>query len=81
MTVPRDFEQRRVEIADLLRSLTPEQARTGIGRQYAHDGPLEPGLDYTVEAGNLVFSAWYLFKRGTCCESGCRHCPYGFAPG
>jgi hypothetical protein len=24
----------------------------------------------------LVFTAAYHLKRGYCCESGCRHCPY-----
>ncbi len=23
-----------------------------------------------------VFTAAFLAERGTCCESGCRHCPY-----
>jgi hypothetical protein len=27
----------------------------------------------------MVFTKLYLQKRGYCCESGCRHCPYGFA--
>ncbi len=35
-------------------------------------------IDYYVDDGNLVFTAAYLRKRGYCCESGCRHCPYGF---
>ena len=26
----------------------------------------------------LVFTAAYHLKRGYCCQSGCRHCPYGF---
>jgi len=26
----------------------------------------------------MVFTAHYLRNRGYCCESGCRHCPYGF---
>lgn len=26
----------------------------------------------------LVFTEAYHRKRGYCCESGCRHCPYGF---
>jgi len=26
--------------------------------------------------GLLVFTAAFLAARGTCCESGCRHCPY-----
>jgi len=37
------------------------------------------GVDYYIEAGHWVFTAHYLHKRGHCCESGCRHCPYGFA--
>lgn len=41
-------------------------------------GPLVPGVDYTIEAGRYVFTAHYLLKRGCCCESGCRNCPYGF---
>jgi hypothetical protein len=24
----------------------------------------------------MVFTATYLLKRGYCCNSGCRHCPY-----
>jgi hypothetical protein len=36
------------------------------------------GVDYYMENGFLVFTAIYLQKRGYCCQSGCRHCPYGF---
>jgi hypothetical protein len=39
---------------------------------------LEPG-DYYLEGPNMVFTAQYHLKRGSCCGSGCRHCPYGFA--
>jgi Family of unknown function (DUF5522) len=35
--------------------------------------------DYYYEGRNLVFTAAYHLKRGSCCQSGCRHCPYGFA--
>jgi hypothetical protein len=42
---------------------------------------LEPDLDYYVENGLYVFTEHYLLKRGYCCQSGCRHCPYGFADG
>ncbi|MGA3227917.1 MAG: DUF5522 domain-containing protein [Acidobacteriaceae bacterium] len=40
-------------------------------------GPLalEPG-DYYYDGPYLVFTAQYHLKRGTCCNSGCRHCPY-----
>ena len=34
--------------------------------------------DYYWEGAAMVFTARFLLKRGYCCESGCRHCPYGF---
>jgi uncharacterized protein DUF5522 len=39
---------------------------------------LVEGIDYYVENGFVVFTAHYLRNRSYCCESGCRHCPYGF---
>jgi hypothetical protein len=36
---------------------------------------LEPG-DYYYDGPNIVFTAAYHLKRGSCCGSGCRHCPY-----
>ena len=34
-------------------------------------------IDYYIDKGGLlVFTAWYHLKRGSCCGSGCRHCPY-----
>ena len=32
--------------------------------------------DFYYENGLLVFTAAYHLKRGYCCDSGCRHCPY-----
>lgn len=32
--------------------------------------------DAHVEGGLLVYTAAYHLKRGSCCGSGCRHCPY-----
>jgi hypothetical protein len=26
----------------------------------------------------MVFTKAYHLRRGHCCQSGCRHCPYGF---
>lgn len=34
-----------------------------------------PG-DFYEENGLVVFTAQYLLRRGYCCNSGCRHCPY-----
>jgi hypothetical protein len=39
---------------------------------------LIPGIDYYMENGFWIFTAWHHLRRGTCCKSGCRHCPYGF---
>lgn len=34
---------------------------------------------YMLPDGRLVFTASYHLKRGYCCGSGCRHCPFEFA--
>lgn len=39
---------------------------------------LEKDDFYYSEEGYLVFTEKYLLKRGYCCKSGCRHCPYGY---
>jgi hypothetical protein len=44
--------------------LGPIAAELRLGEDYYYDGPY------------LVFTAHYHLKRGTCCNSGCRHCPY-----
>lgn len=36
------------------------------------------GEDFYWEGRYMVLTDKYLLKRGYCCESGCRHCPYGF---
>jgi len=43
-------------------------ARLGLG----------PGDCYFTEEGYLVFTEQYHLKRGYCCQSGCKHCPFGF---
>lgn len=35
-------------------------------------------VDFYYEGGFMVFTEKFLRERGYCCESGCRHCPYGF---
>jgi iron complex transport system substrate-binding protein len=39
-------------------------------------GSLDEEKDYYFENGFMVFTASYLRRRGYCCGSGCRHCPY-----
>ena len=33
---------------------------------------------YINEQGYKVFTEKYHLKRGYCCKSGCKHCPYGY---
>ena len=53
-----------------------DPARSAIlaahARALAEDEPgyLDPGT------GLYVLTAGFLAERGTCCERGCRHCPY-----
>ena len=42
------------------------------------DQKLEKGDYYLSPEGYKVFTEQFHLKRGYCCESGCRHCPYGF---
>ena len=47
----------------------------------AHDAAVaagEPG-DVDPRSGLFVMTSAYLLARGSCCGSGCRHCPYGDA--
>jgi len=37
---------------------------------------LVEGEDYYREGAALVFTARYHLRRGYCCGSGCRHCPF-----
>jgi hypothetical protein len=44
--------------------------------------PGDPELtpeDFYFDGPYMVFTAEYHRKRGYCCNSGCRHCPYGKA--
>lgn len=38
--------------------------------------PLLPGDFYHTPEGYLVFTEQYHRRRGYCCGSGCRHCPW-----
>jgi hypothetical protein len=37
--------------------------------------PLEAG-DFYMDGPYMVFTEAYHLRRGYCCNSGCRHCPY-----
>lgn len=40
--------------------------------------PIEEGDYYVTPEGYRCFTKQYHLKRGYCCESNCRHCPYGY---
>ena len=44
------------------------------------NAPLVEGEDYYLENGLMVFTARYHLRRGYCCDSNCRHCPYKQEP-
>ncbi len=33
---------------------------------------------YLSPEGFIIFTEKYHLKRGHCCKSGCKHCPYGY---
>lgn len=33
-------------------------------------------IDYEMQNGYMVFSRWYLLKRGKCCKNNCTNCPF-----
>lgn len=39
---------------------------------------LDPEDFYYSPEGYIVFTEKYHLKRGHCCKSGCKHCPYGY---
>ena len=53
---------------------TAAEQGSGPDLQAAADD-LQPGDTYQ-EGLYLVFTAQYHLRRGYCCHSGCRHCPY-----
>jgi hypothetical protein len=44
----------------------------------AHDAAMTAGETgyFDPLSGLFVLTAAYLAERGSCCDSGCRHCPY-----
>ncbi len=33
---------------------------------------------YLSKEGFIIFTEAYHLKRGYCCKSGCKHCPFGY---
>jgi Family of unknown function (DUF5522) len=52
-----------------------EDTRESKDTASSQEQQLESG-DFYYEGPYLVFTEAYHLKRGYCCNSGCRHCPY-----
>ena len=75
----------QVEIPDaLLAQIPPDQHNqvclcqnciTTWHRTHPRPPKIQPG-DFYFEHGLMVFTAAHHLRRGYCCSSGCRHCPY-----
>jgi hypothetical protein len=57
------------------RSGNEQATQTSSTKAAMQPAPLEPG-DFYYENGLMVFTAAYHLKRGYCCNSSCRHCPF-----
>lgn len=53
----------------------PEEGKTEEGKTETPPEELRPE-DFYYEGPYLVFTAAYHLRRGYCCNSDCRHCPY-----
>ncbi len=58
-----------------LDTITHEEA-LALASEYRVHKLLVEKIDYSIEAGKLVFTRWYHLKRGSCCDNNCRNCPY-----
>jgi hypothetical protein len=45
---------------------------------FSKRGKLNEEDYYLSEEGYIVFTEAYHLKRGYCCKSNCKHCPYGY---
>ena len=54
---------------------TPVSASGSEPPATSPDLELQPGDTY-MEGPYVVFTEQYHLRRGYCCNSGCRHCPY-----
>jgi len=61
-------------------SLCEEQSTKIIIKKENKANPilLGDGDYYLTPEGYKCFTEQYHLKRGSCCQSGCRHCPYGY---
>jgi len=50
---------------------------TDIGKE-TRIAPLPEPTEFYMDGPYVVFTREYHLRRGWCCQSACRHCPWGF---
>lgn len=59
--------------------VTETRTRSRFMKEQSNENKLIEGEDfYYTSEGYKCFTEKHHLKRGYCCKSGCRHCPYGF---
>jgi hypothetical protein len=51
-----------------------------VSDDYFSKPKLDPEDFYYSPEGYIIFTEKYHLKRGYCCKSGCKHCPYNYNP-
>jgi hypothetical protein len=80
-TIPAEVQRQLAEThpvrACLCRECLVRFSKSSTVRAASPESKPIEGEDYYLdEFGRMVFTAAYHLKRGQCCDSGCRHCPY-----
>ena len=49
-----------------------------FGQEFRNQKKQEEDDFYYSNDGYIIFTEKYHLKRGYCCKSNCKHCPYGY---
>lgn len=60
----------------MMNAIPPEEPEAGVARGSSPEPNKSQQPDWYIEHGLLVYTVAFHLKRGFCCGSGCRHCPY-----
>ncbi len=55
----------------------PNEAESSSAEASAWSSTPREG-EFYFDGPYMVFTEAYHLRRGSCCQSGCRHCPWGF---
>ncbi len=68
----------QAEVAVKIEAYTQSGIPVNLREKIKTNTKLIENIDYYIENGLYVFTSWFHLKRGSCCQNGCRHCPYGY---